>query len=176
MRTKIRFLLKFLVLVALLLPLWLNWGVEPYLGVLAHQTAWLLRLTGYTIYGSAADATRILLQVEPESSLAFEALGATLNLVVFPALLFASSGLGWRRRLGFLVAGLATLHGFNVMYFTAHFVVNYRYGQNSSAFQALKSISESFYLVLPFVLWLLMEAPRIFRHRRRPTPAADQAV
>jgi hypothetical protein len=173
MRTRLLFLLKFLVLVAVLLPAWVRWAAEPYLGLLATETAATLRVGGYTIYASAADARKIYLQVDPTFSLDFETVMATLNLVVFVALLFSSSGLGWRRRLAYLALGVVVLNLFQVGYVVVHFVVNYRYGPNTPQFRTTQSVSEMLLLISPFLLWALFEAPRLFRSLRRPTPSAS---
>jgi hypothetical protein len=172
MRTKILFLLKFLLLSAGLLALWMSFAVQPYLEVLGRESAIALRLLGYLIFGSKADETKIYLAPDPDSSLSIEAVFLTLNVVVFVALVFSSVHVRWRRRFVYLAVGLLVLNLFQVLYVVAHYIVNFRYGPDSRAFQTLKSVSEILNLMLPVLLWALMEAPRLFRALRRPAERA----
>jgi hypothetical protein len=104
--------------------------------------------------------------MDAENSVNFEAIFATLNLIVFLSLVLATPQVPWRRRLGFLVLGLLALNLFQVLYVVVHFTVNFKYGPGSPILSGLQSVSEVAYLLLPMLLWAIMEAPRLFGKRR----------
>jgi hypothetical protein len=173
MQAKTRFLLKFLLLISVLLPLWLIGAAPQYLVVLAQESALVLRVLGYAILDVGTTPTHLSLQVSGDQWVEFEAILATLNTMVYVALVLSSVGVPWRRRLGFLLAGLLILNLFQVLYVVVHFYVNYHYEPNSSVTQAVNSASEVLYLLLPMLLWAVFEAPRLFAsRRRRPAPGA----
>jgi hypothetical protein len=166
MRAKTLFLLKFLVLITVLLPLWLIGALPLYLPVLAEETAAVLRVAGYTILSTAGGRTQIELEYATGAWVKFEAALVTLNVVVYVALVLASVDVRWRRRLGFLLGGLLVLNLFQVLYVVVVFYVNFNYPPNSAAAQTIARVSEMFYLLLPMVLWAAFEAPRLFAGRR----------
>src|SRR5262245_20869267 len=97
MQAKTLFLLKFLLLITVLLPLWLAGAVRHYLMFLAAESAIALRMIGYTILRAWSDETHVFFQPDLTSEVKFEVITATLNLVVFITLVLSTSGAPWRR-------------------------------------------------------------------------------
>ena len=170
MQAKTLFLLKFLLLITVLLPLWLAGAAPHYLGILSRESGLVLRMLGYTVLRSWADATHVQFQLDTDYSVKFDAITVTLSLVVFVTLVLSTSGVPWKRRLGYFLGGVAFLNLYQVIHVVAHFYVNYRYGADSRVLGSLASITEVCTLLLPMLLWSLMQAPVLFK-QRNPKPA-----
>jgi len=170
MQAKTLFLLKFLLLITVLLPLWLAGAAPHYLEVLSKESELVLRMLGYTVLRAWADDTHVQFQLDSEYSVKFDAIAATLSLVVFVTLVLSTSGVPWKRRLGYFLGGIAFLNLYQVTHVVAHFYVNYKYGPDSGVLDTLGSITEVCTLLLPMLLWSLMQAPVLFK-RRNPKPA-----
>ena len=171
MQAKTLFLLKFLLLITVLLPIWLAGAVPHYIQILSVESALALRALGYTVLKAATDETHIILQLDMDYSVKFEAITATLNLIVFVTLVLSTSGVPWKRRIGYFLGGILALNLYQLLYVVAHFIVNFRYGADSPVLGTLTSISEVCTLLLPMLLWSLMEAPVLFK-RRRPAESS----
>ncbi len=172
MQGKLLFLLKFLFLVSVAMLGWLL--VAPgYLRILGQESAAILNALGYTVLSTGVTQLQIVFQLDTTHNVSFAAISSTLNLVVFVALVVATPGTPWRRRLASLVLGTLLLHLAHVGYLLGVFTVNYTYEPTSAVSRAFASITDMLHLLLPFLLWAVMEAPRLFRKRPTAPPAFD---
>jgi len=153
------FCLKFLVLVTVLVVVW--WLAIPAYGYL------LIQVTGGVlkgVMGVAIEAGRIetggvlntdsLLVFVHDGGIASKMPIALLvtNLPPYWALVLATAGLRWRRRLAILGYGSAILVFSHVL----HIVVVLKYGAVLQRVSEVPTAVAQFYLTLPFLLWIVL--------------------
>lgn len=181
-RSILLFALKFLVCVGLLVVLW--WLFLPYYGFFLAQSTGATLRWGFQI---PIEYARIELGglLNTESHLVFGLSGAeaghprqmsiallVTNVPPYWALVLATAGLAWRRRLRVLLVGTAIL----VAGHYAFIVVAFRFGAILQASELLTAVAQ-FYLTLPFLLWIVLayrdRLAAYFGDRRPAPPKAD---
>lgn len=150
--------LKFALFLAVLAPLW--WLLLPHYGwLLVQGCGSVLKFgLGMPILAGRIDAQGLL---NTGSLLVFNLEGrdTTLklgqlvtNLPPFVALVLATPGLIWRRRLRVLAAGTGILIGSHVLFI----VVMLRFGAQLQAAAEIPTAVSQFLLTLPFLLWIAL--------------------
>lgn len=151
------FCLKFLVAVIALVMLW--WWLLPYYGyVLLQATGIPLRyLFGMAIEAGRVEAsglmrtgTQLIYTIAGHERSMHIALLAT-NVPPYAALILATAGLGWLRRIRILLQGVGILCLFHMLFI----IVALRFQDDLLKVSEIPSAIILFFLTLPFMLWIV---------------------
>ncbi len=151
------FCVKFLVFVIVLVVLW--WLVLPYYGQALIQLAGapLKYVLGMPIESGHIDADGML---NTNTVLTFVVNGhfrgmpialLVTNLPPYVALVLATAGLGWKRRLRILAYGCGILCFFHVGFI----VVALRFQDTMEQVSEIPTAVAQFFLTMPFMLWIV---------------------
>ncbi len=151
------FCAKFLMFVVVLVMLW--WYVLPWYGEVLIQAAGmpLKFIMGMPIDSGHIDANGLL---NTNTTLTFVVDGhgrsmpialLVTNLPPYVALVLATAGLTWKRRLLILIYGCAILCFFHV----AFIIVALRFQESMAQVSEIPTAVAQFFLTMPFMLWIV---------------------
>lgn len=157
-RALLAFALKFTLYLAVLAPLW--WLLIPHYGwLLVQGCGSLLKFgLGMPILAGRIDPqgvlnTGSLLVFNLEGHDATMKIGVLVtNLPPYLALVLATPGLTWKRRLAVLAIGSAIL----MLFHAAFIIVMLRFGGQLHAAAEIPTAVSQFFLTLPFLLWIVL--------------------
>ncbi len=152
------FLLKFCVIAAVLLGVW--WIVQPgYVFIVGHAAALAIRyIGGIELDGVDVDVDDGVLNTNTSLVYCYEGRPIPIkvaflvsNLPAYLALILATGGLGWRRRLRALAFGSAILIVAHVVFLAVMFT----FSREVRAAPEIPTAFGLFVMTLPFLLWIV---------------------
>ncbi len=157
-RTLLFFCIRFIVLAPLVLAAW--WSVMPYyVSALGHTCAWFMRVAlhqpieGIQVSSEGVLNTAMTLGfISADNELTIEVSLIVTNIAPFVALLLATPGLAFRRRMTVLAIGSAILILGHALYLVLGYVCAPTIAQRPEVPMAAAELS----VMLPFLLWIVM--------------------
>lgn len=158
LRFLILFAAKFLLLSLVLVPLWwlcipgYGWLLVQGCGSVLKYVLGVPVLAGHIeakgILNTGSELVFYLKDREPHMEIAL----LVTNLPPYVALVLATPGLTWRRRLRVIAGGCALLVAFHAVFI----VVMLRFGPQMHSAGELPTAVSQFFLTLPFLLWIVL--------------------